>query len=280
MIELGKYNKLKVLRKSDLGYMLSDGHDEILMHFKQAKEELKDNDEVEVFVYSDDKKRPTGTQDEVLVTVDKENFVTVKDVLPGVGVFVGINCPKDILISKDYLPYDEKTWPQKDDVLFVRLKVRKNILTAKPLNRFEINDLANTNYEEKQKVEGYICKIAEKGVGIITKDISYVYVPFHQLRGEVRLGMPVEVSISKKIENEYYGILNEQKEDLVDVDKKTIMDYLEAHNGILRLTAKSSSEEIEKVFNMSRKAFKRALGGLYKERLIDFDEEKTFKVKF
>ena len=69
MIELGKYNKLKVLRKSDLGYMLSDGKDEILMHFKQAKEELKDNDEVEVFVYSDDKKRPTGTQDEVLVTV-------------------------------------------------------------------------------------------------------------------------------------------------------------------------------------------------------------------
>ncbi len=280
MIELGKYNKLKVLRKSDLGYMLSDGHDEILMHFKQAKEELNDGQEVEVFVYSDDKKRPTGTQEDVLVTIDKQNFVTVKDVLPGVGVFVGINCPKDILISKDFLPFEEKNWPIVGDTLFVRLKVRKNILTAKPLNRFEINELSNTNYEEKEKVEGFICKIAEKGVGIVTKDISYVYVPFHQLRGEVRLGMPVEVSISKKLDNEYYGILNEHKEELIDVDKKTIMDYLEAHNGILRLTAKSSAEDIEKIFNMSRKAFKRALGGLYKERLIDFDDEKTFKVKF
>ena len=51
MIEIGKYNTLKVARKSDLGYMLSDGTDEILMHFRQANAELEIGKEVTVFIY-------------------------------------------------------------------------------------------------------------------------------------------------------------------------------------------------------------------------------------
>ena len=62
-MELGKYNKLKVLRKSDLGYMLTDGADEILMHFKQSLKEHEDGEELNVFIYTDDKKRPTGTEE-------------------------------------------------------------------------------------------------------------------------------------------------------------------------------------------------------------------------
>ena len=66
----------------------------------------------------------------------------------------------------------------------------------------------------------------------------------------------------------------------MDIDRETILKYLDEHNGILRLTAKSSSEEIARIFpNMSRKAFKRAYGGIYKDRLIEFDEEKTWKLK-
>ncbi len=279
-MELGRYNKLKVLRKSDLGYMLTDGADEILMHFKQSKKEHEDGEELDVFIYTDDKKRPTGTEQDVLVTLDKANFVKVVNKIEGSGIFVDINCPKDIFISKDYLPISETKWPEVGDYIFVRLKIKKDVLTAKPLNRFEIEELTEVNYAERELKEGYVQRLTDKGIGIITKDIAYVFVPLNQLRGEYRLGQEVNVTISKKIENSYYGILNQHKEELIDVDRQTILEYLDKNNGILRLTAKSSSEEIARIFpNMSRKAFKRAYGGIYKDRLIEFDEEKTWKLK-
>ena len=127
MINLGKYNKLKVVRKSDLGYMLSDGTDEVLMHFRQASGELEIGKEVVVFIYSDKEKRPCATMDKVCSSVLEPGFVKVVEVLPKIGVFVDNNTTKDILVSKDYLPYNEVNWPQVDDTLFIRLKEKKDI---------------------------------------------------------------------------------------------------------------------------------------------------------
>lgn len=114
---------------------------------------------------------------------------------------------------------------------------------------------------------------------LITKDLVYVFVPNTQYRKKYRLGEAVLVVITKMLDNEAYGTLNEHKEVLMEDDKVIILNYLKVHQGSMMLTAKSSSEEIEKVFNMSRKAFKRAYGALYKEHLIDFDDKKTFLVK-
>ncbi len=281
MIRLGEYNKLTVVRKSDLGYMLTDGKDEILMHFKQTTRELNDNEEVSVFVYADKEKRLTGSMIEPYVTINTAGFVKVVNVIPGVGVFVDINTPKDILISKDYLPFKEEGWPQLDDLLFIRLKSKQDIVVGKPLNRFEIKELkSEARYADYEVVSGYVCRIAEKGIGIITNDKVYVFVPYTQLRGSYRMGQTVDVTITKSIDGECYGTLNAHKEELMDTDKETILEYLNKHHGIMKLTAKSSAEDIAKLFNMSRKAFKRALGNLYKERLVEFDEEKTYLVSF
>ena len=280
MIKLGEYNNLRVVRKSDLGYMLTDGKDEVLMHFKQATKELLDNEEVNVFIYSDKSKRLTATMIEPYATISNAGLVEVIEVLPGAGVFVNINTPKDILISKDYLPYKETEWPNVGDKLLIRLKLKGDILTGKPLNRFEIKELnGKPEYADFENVEGYICRVAEKGIGIVTVDNIYVFVPNHQFRGSIRLGQATNVCITKSIDGECYGTLNAHKEELIDTDKEIILKYLDEHHGIMKLTAKSSSEEIEKVFKMSRKAFKRAYGNLYKERLIEFDETKTYLVK-
>lgn len=277
MIEIGKYNLLKVVRKTDLGYMVSDGHEEILMHYKQAAMELEINQEVNVYVYTDKVDRKTGTMNEPLLIMDKPAFVEVVNVLPQAGVFISNHTPKDLFISKDYLPYNEEQWPVVGDQLFCHLKIKKNALTAKPLNRFEIQNLkAQKRYAEQEKVQANVCHIALKGMGLITKDLIYVFVPNAQFRNSYRLGEEVTVTITKMLDQEAYGMLNEHKELLMEDDKKLILDYLKAHNDVMPITAKSSSEEVEKLFSMSRKAFKRAYGALYKEHLIDFDEKKTF----
>ena len=277
MIKLGEFNKLKVVRKSDLGYMLTDGKSEILMHFKQSLRELNDGEEVDVFVYADKGKRLTGSMLEPIVTLEKASFVEVVDVISGVGVFVNINTPKDILVSKDYLPYDDGMWPVVGDYLFIRLKHKGDILVGKPLNRFEIKELrSEVKYADYEHVDGYVCRITEKGIGIITIDRIYVFVPLNQYRGKLRLGQRVNVCITKSMDGECYGTLNAHKEELIDSDKEIILNYLREHGGVMKLTAKSSSEEIEGVFQMSRKAFKRAYGGLYKDEVITFTDDKTF----
>ena len=280
MIEIGKINNLKVLRKSDLGYMLTSNDEEVLMHFKQASKELNNGEEVSVYIYTDKENRKTATMQEPVLLIDKPNFASVVQVIPGIGVFVNNNTPKDLFVSKDYLPYDSNLWPLVDDLIFVEAKVKKNALVAKPVNRFDVIALSNNvRYAEGEKKDAYVLRIAEKGIGLITKDLVYVFVPKHQLRRNYRLGEEVSVTITKMVDKEAYGTLNEHKEILMDTDKEIILDYLNKHHGVMKLTAKSSSEEVEKVFGISRKAFKRAYGALYKEELISFDDEKTYLIK-
>ncbi len=280
MINLAEFCNLTVLRKTDLGYMLTDGKEEVLLHFKQSLKEHEISENVRVFIYSDKSFRKTATEIEPLIGLDKPGFVKVVDKISGVGVFVNINTPKDVLISKDYLPYNEAFWPIKDDTILAHLKVRKDSINAKPLSRFDIIGMHNdVMYAEKEKVNGYVCKIADGGIGIVTKDYMYVFVPQTQLRGNYRLGEEVIVTITKILDEEYYGMLNEQKENMIDSDKELILAYLNKHNGRMKITAKTEASIVERELKISRKAFKRAYGGLYKDRVIDFDENETFLIK-
>jgi len=280
LINLAEFCNLTVLRKTDLGYMLTDGKEEVLLHFKQSLKEHEISENVRVFIYSDKSFRKTATEIEPLIGLDKPGFVKVVDKISGVGVFVNINTPKDVLISKDYLPYNEAFWPIKDDTILAHLKVRKDSINAKPLSRFDIIGMHNdVMYAEKEKVNGYVCKIADGGIGIVTKDYMYVFVPQTQLRGNYRLGEEVIVTITKILDEEYYGMLNEQKEKMIDSDKELILAYLNKHNGRMKITAKTEASIVERELKISRKAFKRAYGGLYKDRVIDFDGNETFLVK-
>lgn len=277
MIEIGKINELKVIRKTDLGYMVSDGVEEILLHYKQATSELEIDQKVSVYVYTDSKNRRTATMKEAILTLEKKGFVQVVNLILGVGVFVDNHTPKDLLISKDYLPYSLDEWPKEGDLIFCEAKLKKDTLVAKPVNRYDVLELyTGKKYQEQEQVKAYVLRIAAKGIGLITEDLVYVFVPVSQFRGKYRLGQETKVTITKMLEKEAYGSLNDTKEILMDTDKETILMYLQNHEGVLPLTAKSSSAEVEKFFQMSRKAFKRAYGALYKEERITFDDEKTY----
>ena len=275
MINIGEYQKLSVVRKSDLGFMLTDGEEEVLLHFAQSLAEHKDGDMVKVFIYPDKKKRPTATEKEVYATISKPGFVTVVEVKEGVGVFVDINAPKDILVSCDNLPFNEELWPRVGEKLFVTLKLKHDMLLAKPLSRFEIEGLhKNVSYEEKSHQMATVVRISDKGIGALTGDLMYVFIPTTQLRGKYHLGQEVDVMITKALKDEYYGSLNQFKENMIDGDKEIILSFLKNNHGKMPLTSKSSSEDVYRYLKMSRKAFKRALGGLYKDSLVEFDEEK------
>ncbi len=281
MIKPGLMNELTVLRKSDLGYMLtSDGVDSILLHFKEADKEYNVSDKVNVFTYYDSKGRLTATTNKPYVTLEEPGFAYVVEVVSNLGVFVNINTPKDVLIPKDYLPYNKTLWPNVDDKILVNLKMKKESFIAKPLNRFEIIDLPKKKkYELNEEVTGYVIRTGDEGVGIVTNDYNYIFVHKTHLRRSYRLGEFVTPKIIMVKSDEYNGTLTLNKEFMVSTDEDIILDYLRNHGGVMSLSAKSPSDEVEGALKLSRKAFKRALGALYKEHKVECFDDKTVLVK-
>jgi len=280
MIEAGYIYNLKVNRKSDIGYMLQDeDNNEVLLHFQEAKANYANGEFVRVFIYYDKHHRLCATTNEPFVTMKKPGFVSVVEIISGTGVFVSNNTSKDILVSTDYLPYNLSQWPEVGESLLVLLKEKKKTLFAKPLNRFEILELSNkdVSYQLNETVDATVFHITTEGLSLVTSDFKNIFVHKTMFRGNYHMGQAVKTKIIHvKSNDEYNGSLIEQKENQIDPDKDLLLNYLKGHNGVMNLDAKSSSEDVEKILPLSRKAFKRALGGLYKDELVYFENGKTY----
>lgn len=272
---IGEINELKMIRKSDLGFMLSDGTEDVLLHYKEATKELSVDEYVRVFIYLDKEGRNCATMQEPYITLSKYGFVEVVSV-ESFGVYIQNNCAKDFLISKDNLPYNKNAWPCPGDKILAFLKIKKNRMLAKPLNREEINLIPfERKFELGESVLGYVCKISEGGIGVVSEDMQHIFVPTKLTRGDYRIGQAVITRITGVHEYDYYGSLIDTKEKMLDSDSVLIVEYLKAHKNKMPLTAKSSADEVFAEFKMSRKAFKRALGILYKQQVIDCLENET-----
>lgn len=279
MIKIGEINTLKVKRKTDIGYMLTDGVEDVFLHFNESNHQnLQDNQTVAAFLYYDAKARLAATLSTPIITVSKADFVMVKEINFELGVFVGNNISKDMLVSKDYLPYDFKLWPEKGDTLYCSLKL-KNRLVAKPLNKVEIQLKPETKLGLQQHVDAYVIHAGKEGLNMMSSEGHLIFVHHTQMRRPYRLGEKASVRIARINETDYSGSLIEVKEKMMDQDAEMIYDYLVQNGGQMPFTSDSDKDAIYATFNLSKKAFKRALGRLYSERKVIFQDDQTIIVK-
>ena len=262
--------------------MLSNKDEQLLLHFNQTNgKELEVNSMIECFVQYDSKGRISATLEEPTVTMSMPGWAKVVEANARLGIFVSIGTFKDILISKDNLPLNAKIWPEVGDMLYVKLVHNRGRLNALLMTKNEIVELNPNvlNVTVGSRVDAVVVRSTPNAVNAITlEDKTYIYISNKQFRGTYRVGQPVDVMIIGRHDDELVGSLNKIKEELVVDDEKIILDYLNAHDG-MPYNAKTSAEEIEEVFHMSRKAFKRALGDLYKKREIYFEGENTYLTK-
>lgn len=281
-LAMGKFNQLTVLRESDLAYILTDGRDEIFLHKRQANGILEDGQVVDAFLYYDNQKRITATMNKPLVDTKTAAFCKVVGVNPHLGVFLDVGLIKDLLLSRDDLSFKKKEWPQVGDEILIKLKVSKNQLTAKIIPRYDVKKYLQPSTEliEGEGYTAYCVFIAEEGVVFLTKEGHYIYVYYKNMRKSYRLGEKAYVKISKvKLDHKYNGTLILQKELMLNKDAITIKKYLEANGGTMNYTDKSTPEEINEVFKMSKAAFKRGLGSLYKEKKVILGKDSTTLIK-
>lgn len=274
-MKAGNSYNLKVLRESPIAYELEN---KIFLHKNEVTSDIKINDMIEVFLYYDKKKRLAATMHKPLITLNKPNFVEVEEVIPDLGVFVNIGISKDILLSKDYLK--NQLWPQKGDKLFLKLKENKDTLEAIFPLKEELNNINNVKYNLHDKVKAYVQKVGRLGTNLYTLDQINIFVYYKNQRDELRLGEEKEVEIININEkNVYLGSLIKNKEFMIDDDSKKILDFLIKNKGGMPYTSDTDPETIYNIFKMSKKAFKRALGHLYKERKILITEKMIYLYK-
>jgi len=275
---MGEINVLKVLREADISYILTDSETEVFLHKKQTTRDLEIDEEIEVFLYFDNQKRITATMNKPYIGKKTPAFIKVVDVNPRLGVFLDIGLVKDLLLSKDDLSFVRKEWPAVGDTLFVKIRVSKNQLTAKMIPRYALRDFLKPQTEliVGECYTAYVIYNTEEGVVFVTKEGHNIFVYFKHLRKIYRIGEEVYVKIIKaKLYHKYNGTLIEQKELMLSKDALVIKEYLEKNKGFMDLTDKSAPEEIEAAFKMSKKAFKRALGTLYKEKFVTLGANET-----
>ncbi|MFS0674065.1 S1 RNA-binding domain-containing protein [Ornithinibacillus sp. 179-J 7C1 HS] len=279
-MEIGTIQTMIVDRKIESGYVLKKNLTEALLHHNETDGELEVEDEVSVFLYQDKKGNLTATTKLPQVVMDEYGWAKVVDVLPNLGVFVDIGTTKEFLVSKDDLPLFESVWPKEDDMLFVTLgKDRKGRLLAIPATEGVIQREFEHAPESllNQTVTGRVYHTSREGSTIITEEHYRGFIHHTERKTEPRLGELVQARV---IEVRFDGTLNVSlrplKQHGMVEDADLILEHLQEHDGVIPFSDKSDPEDIRGTFNISKAAFKRALGKLMKEGKIEQREGKTY----
>ncbi len=278
-MKIGEFNELVLDRKTDIGYILTNGKDEVFLHNNDMNgltPEVGEN--LNAFVYYDKQGRVTATLYEAKITTHVSDWVEVVEVIRD-GVFVNIGIRNDMFISKDEMPHFKELWPEKGDLLYCYLYENKNRLQAGISSKDDFLDIAKVAPQmiNGEELQGRVIATGKVGTHIYTEQGFLAFIHESQRRAEPRLGSIVKGRvINVKDDGTLNMSLIPQKENVLEADAQLIWDTIPKYNGKLPLCDKSSSDDIKEILNISKSSFKRAVGILLKENRIEQDKEKCY----
>ncbi len=269
MANIGKRNTLTVLRGSSPGIYLDGGKlGEILLPNRYVPPDIKDGDQLEVFVYRDSEDRLVASTETPRATVGEVATLRVISVNPRIGAFLDWGLAKDLL-----LPFREQTGPVRmGEEVLVRIYLdekTQRIVASMKLDRNSA--LEPANYRTGQPVEflvsgktplGYQALVEGKHPGLLYYEgVSAPLAKGQKLKGFVRTLRP-DGKIDLSLDDAGYR--------RVAPLALRIVEALQLNGGRLRFDDDSPPEALREAFGASKKAFKQALGKLYKARRIRF----------
>ncbi len=265
MLVIGSYNELVVERKVDFGFYLNPKEDEVLLPIKYAPEGLAPGDTIRVFVYTDSEDRPVATTLTPTAVVGDFACLEVKDVQP-FGAFLEWGLEKDLFLPKSEMQDQVKPGDRVVVKACLDRSTSRVYATAK-ITLHTDKDLEELSQGEM--VDLLIYGITTLGTKAIINNrytgILYRNETFRELSvGEKTVGYIQRVKEDGKIDL----LLKKPGYDSVSDSATGILELLEKEDGFIPINDKSSPETIKERFSMSKKEFKRTIGGLYKKRLI------------
>ncbi|MDJ1469824.1 S1-like domain-containing RNA-binding protein [Cytophagaceae bacterium DM2B3-1] len=270
MAKIGRYNLLKVVKVLDFGIYLDGGKDgEILMPKRYVPEDCKTGDRIDAFIYLDSEDRIIATTETPLAQVG--DFAYLKAVsINATGAFLDWGLLKDLLV-----PFREQKMSMQEGkfyIVYVYLdEGTRRIVASAKIEQFL--DKSEPELEAGQLVDLLIYQKTELGFkAIINNQYSgmlYDNEIFQPLTtGDRIIGYVKQVREDFKIDL----ILHKPGFDKVEDIAESIFIRLQEEGGFMAVTDKSPAETIYELFGISKKTYKKAVGDLYKRRLIVIEE--------
>jgi predicted RNA-binding protein (virulence factor B family) len=271
MADIGKFNTLRIVKFTDFGAYLDGGElGEILLPRRYVRGDLRAGDRVEVFLYLDSEDRLVATTEKPLALVGEFAYLKVNAV-NNIGAFLDWGLSKDLLV-----PFREQRPPMAEGrsyFVFLYLDgASRRIVASARLNKFI--DPAPPAYAEGQEVDLLIVKRTELGFSAIINNSHWGVLYENEIFQDLHIGQRVKGYVKKVREDQKIDLRLQQSgyRKVTDLTE-TILNALRDNGGFLEITDHSAPEKIHALFGTSKKAFKMAVGALYKKRLIALEDK-------
>ncbi len=277
-MRLGEYQELEYIKKVDFGIYLAESQraeERVLLPAKQVPQGLKLGDKIKVFLYKDSRDRLIATTNEPKLSMGQIRPLEVKE-CGKIGAFLDWGLEKDL-----FLPYKEMTMKvQAGDEVLVTLYIDKSSrLCASMRGLYDLLS-KESPYKKDDIVSGRVYEFSDNFGCFVAVDDKYsARIPRHEDTGFLRVGDVIEAKVTDvKPDGKLDLTLREKAYIQMDSDSEKIMELLDSYAGVLPFSEKASPEVIKRETGLSKNAFKRAVGHLYKERKIDLSGGKIRKV--
>ncbi len=272
MAEIGVLNNLRVVKEVDFGVYLDGGeHEEILLPRRYVPENCKVDENIEVFIYLDSEDRFIATTEKPYAMVGDFALLKVVSVVDSVGVFLDWGLLKDLMVPfREQSPNMEKG---KSYVVRVYVDKKSNRIAATTrLDRYLDNEPGN--FHADQEVELLICNQTDIGYKAIINGTHWGVLYSNEVFQPLKSGQKIKGYIKKVRDDNKIDIsLHKTGYEKVDDVTETILAVLKKKGGFLPVTDKSSPETIYKLFGVSKKTYKKAIGAIYKKKLITIEND-------
>ncbi|MDP8263855.1 MAG: S1-like domain-containing RNA-binding protein [Candidatus Aceula lacicola] len=276
MIELGKYNTLKSVKASADGIYLDAGnYGELLLPIAEVPAGCNAGGSLEVFLYRESDTQVIPTTKKPHAILGEFACLKVVDVLP-IGAFLDWGLPKDL-----FVPLSEQQESMKKGasyVVYIYKDDRHDRLAASSkLNAFL--DRKPAAFKENEKVDLVICDQTELGYNAIINHLHWGLLYQNEVFQALEYGQKATGFIKKNRADGRIDLSLQVQgyQKMGDLEEKIIAEINKA-GGVLKVTDKSSPEIIYKLFAVSKKKYKMALGSLYKLKRIIVEDD-VVKIK-
>ncbi len=271
MIDIGVYHNLKIERSLPQGvYLTNDDGDEVLLPKKYVPQDFKIGDEIEVFVYLDHQERIVATTLKPFATINSFAFLKCAAV-SDFGAFLEWGLEKHL-----FVPFKEQVNKMKvgsSYLVYVYFdELSERLVASSKTNKFIDNKLVLlSSFDE---VDIIVSHPSAKGWNVIVNQKHSGLVYSDEVFQKINVGDQMKAFVKKvRPDNKIDITLQKHGYRSIEPNAAMVLRLLQAEGGFLALNDKSSPDEIRDMVQLSKKNFKKAIGSLYKQRIIKIEED-------
>lgn len=271
-MKLGEYQTLQIVKQVEFGVYLAEKLEDrmhVLLPKKQVPPDVQVGDEIEVFLYKDSKDRLIATVNRPRLTVGACAALKVLSV-GQIGAFLDWGLEKDL-----FLPYKEMTRElHEGDVILTTLYIDKSKRLCASMKELYERLSQNSPYQKGDIVNGRVYEFSNNFGTFVAVDDKYsAMIPLHEDCSMLEIGDVIEAKVTNVKPDGKLDLSRREKAYIqMDADAEAVMRVIDAYGGSLPFNDKASPEVIKREVKLSKNAFKRAVGRLYKERKIEITE--------